>query len=370
MIKMKKDYYKILGVNKESTPEEIKKAYRKLAHELHPDKKGGDELKFKEVNEAYQVLSDKEKRSQYDRFGTTFGGGAGGPSGGFNGANVNWEDIMGDMGGFGGIEDIFEGVFGGGFSGFGSKKNPQDIKRGHDLEVEIEIPLESVLNDQEKEIKITKNIKCDRCDGKGNEPGTNIKECFTCRGSGHVQQIRKTIFGTFTQASICPECNGEGTNPETPCNVCNGEGRLRKEEQVTIKIPAGVDNNQVIKVKGKGDAGRRGGDYGDLYVRIFIRPNELFERKGDNVLLKQDITFSQAVLGDKIDIPTLEGKKISMKVPSGTESGKILKVSSRGIPHFRGFGRGDMYVQLNVKIPEKISKSQKDLLEKLKKEGL
>ncbi|MDD4409802.1 MAG: molecular chaperone DnaJ [Candidatus Pacebacteria bacterium] len=363
---MQKDYYKILGVSKNSSPEEIKKAYRKLAHEMHPDKKGGDEEKFKEINEAYQVLSDNDKRSQYDKFGTVFGNGGmpgGGAAGGFNG-NVNWEEMMG---GFGGIEDIFEGVFGG---GFGGRQSPQDIKRGHDLEVDIEIPLESVLAEQEKEINITKNIKCDRCDGKGNEPGTNIKECFTCRGSGHVQQIRKTIFGTFTQTSICPECNGEGTNPDVPCNVCHGEGRIKKQEKINIHIPAGVDNNQVIKVKDKGDSGRRGGDSGDLYVRIFIKPHKIFQRKGDNIYLRQEMTFSQAVLGDKIDIPTLEGKEVSMKIPSGTESGTVLKVTGKGVPHFKGFGRGDMFVELSIMVPEKLNRTQKELLEKLNKEGL
>lgn len=368
---MQKDYYKILGVSKTSTPDEIKKAYRKLAHEFHPDKKGGDEEKFKEVNEAYQVLSDTDKRAQYDRFGTAFGGGGmPGGAGGFNG-NVNWEDVMGGMGGFGGIEDIFEGVFGKGFSGgFGGGGSPQDIKRGHDLEVDVEIPLESVLSDQERDINITKHVKCDRCEGKGNEPGTKIKECFTCRGSGHVQQIRKTIFGTFTQTTICPECNGEGTNPETPCNVCHGEGRIKKQEKIRVHIPEGVDNNQVIKVKGKGDSGRRGGDYGDLYVRIFIKPHQVFERRGDNVYIRQSIPFSQAVLGGTIDIPTLEGKKISMKIPNGTDSGSILKVSGKGIPHFKGFGKGDMFVQLDIEVPDKLSKQQKELLEKLAKEGL
>jgi molecular chaperone DnaJ len=364
--KMQKDYYKILGVSKTSTQDEIKKAYRKLAHEFHPDKKGGDEEKFKEVNEAYQILSDDEKRAQYDRFGTAFnnGGMPGGGAGGFNG-NVNWEDMMG---GFGGIEDIFE-MFGNGFGG-GFKQNSQDIKKGHDLEVDIELSIESILEDQEKEISIIKNVKCSRCEGKGNEPGTNIKECFTCRGSGHVQQIKKTIFGTFTQSTVCPECGGEGTKPEVPCNVCRGEGRVKKEEKIKIHIPAGVDNNQVIKVKERGDSGRRGGDSGDLYIRIFIKPSKIFQRKGDDIYFQKNISFSQAVLGDSVDIPTIDKKDISMKIPSGTPSGKILKISGKGIPHFRGFGRGDMFVELNVTVPEKITKSQKDLLEKLNKEGL
>ncbi|MDD5639532.1 MAG: molecular chaperone DnaJ [Candidatus Pacebacteria bacterium] len=363
---MQKDYYKILGVSRSSSADEIKKAYYKLAHQFHPDKKGGNEEKFKEVNEAYQILSDKEKRAQYDKFGTVFGNG-GAPGGGANGfgANVNWEDVMGGFGG-GSIEDIFE-MFGG---GFGGTREPQDIKRGHDLEMELEVSLESVLADSEKEISIIKNIKCDRCDGSGAEPGTNIKECFTCRGSGHVQQFRKTIFGTFTQSSVCPECNGEGTKPDVLCNVCRGEGRIKKEEKIKIKIPEGVDNNQIIKVKSKGDAGKRGGSYGDLYIRIFVKPHSVFQRKGDNLYLKQSITFSQAVLGDKIDIRTLDGKEIVLKIPSGVESGKILKISGKGIPRFNGFGKGDLFVQLIVETPQKLNKRQKEIIEQLREAGL
>ncbi|MFA5178357.1 MAG: molecular chaperone DnaJ [Candidatus Paceibacterota bacterium] len=368
---MQKDYYKILGVSKESGTEEIKKAYYKLAHQFHPDKKGGDEEKFKEINEAYQVLSDKEKRAQYDKFGSAFNfnnarqNGAGAGFQGFNGANVNWDDIMGN---FGDIEDIFD-MFGGGFGPQRSQKE-KDIKRGSDIEVEMEIPLESVLKEQEREINILKNVKCSRCDGSGAEPGTKIKECFTCRGTGRVQQMKKTILGTFTQFTVCPECRGEGSRPETPCNVCHGEGRIKKQEKIVIKIPAGVDNEQIIKVKRKGDAGRRGGEEGDLYIRIFIKPHALFIRKGDDLYLNQSISFSQAVLGDKIKISTLEGEGLIFKIPSGTISGDVLKISKQGVPHFSGMGRGNLYVKMNIETPKKISKKQKDLLEELKKQGL
>ncbi|MFA5715455.1 MAG: molecular chaperone DnaJ [Candidatus Paceibacterota bacterium] len=361
---MQKDYYKILGVEKGASSEDIKKAYYKLAHQYHPDKKGGDEAKFKEVNEAYQTLSDKDKRAQYDRFGTTFTGGQ--QQGGFN-QNINWEDIMGNMGGFGGIEDIFE-MFGEGFGT--SRKKPKDVRKGKNLEVLLELDLESILHNQEKEIFITKNVKCSRCEGSGAEPGTNVKECFTCRGAGRVQQIRRTIFGTISQQVICPECHGEGVKPEKPCNVCHGEGRVRKEEKIKVNIPAGVDNNQIIKVKGKGEAGKRGGEDGDLYARIAIKQHKIFERSGDDIYIKQNITFSQATLGDKIKIPTLEKENIIVSVPNGTESGKILKVSKRGIPHFSGIGRGNLYIQLNVETPEKITRRQRELLEELKKEGL
>jgi len=357
---MQKDYYKILGVEKNASQEDIKKAYYKLAHEHHPDKKGGDEAKFKEVNEAYQTLSDKDKRSQYDQFGTTFNGARGG---GFN-QNINWEDIMGNMGGF---EDIFD-MFGGGF-GMGGRK-PKDMRKGKNLGVILELDLESILHSQEQEILITKNGTCSRCNGSGAEPGTKTKECFTCRGAGRVQQIRRTVFGTINQYVVCPDCNGEGVKPEKPCNVCRGEGRIKKEEKIRINIPSGVDNNQIIKVKGKGEAGKRNGEPGDLYVRIMIKPHRVFERSGDDIYLRQNITFSQATLGDSIKIPTLEKENIIIKVPNGTESGKILKVSKRGIPHFSGIGRGNLYIEFNVETPQKLTKKQKELLEELKKEGL
>jgi molecular chaperone DnaJ len=357
---MQKDYYKILGVTKNSSQEEIKKAYYALAHKFHPDKGGGDEAKFKEINEAYQILGDKDKRSQYDRFGTSFNNNQGGFSG-FNTGGFNWED----MAGFEGIEDIFD-MFGGG----GFRQKEQDLRRGSDLEVILEIPLESVLKDQRREIRLSKLTKCSRCDGTGAEPGSKIKECFTCRGKGRVQQMKKTIFGTFTQYIVCPECGGEGVKPEKPCNVCHGEGRIKKEDIIVLEIPSGVDNNQVIKVKGKGEAGKRGGKSGDLYVRIMIQPHPLFKRKGDDLYLKKNIAFSQAVLGDKLSIPNIGGRDIIMKIPQGFESGKTMKISGKGIPHFQGIGKGDMYVQLNINTPQKLTRKQKELLEELKKEGI
>ncbi|MDD5569174.1 MAG: molecular chaperone DnaJ [Candidatus Pacebacteria bacterium] len=366
---MQKDYYKILGVSKTSSPEEIKKAYYKLAHEFHPDKKGGNEEKFKEINEAYQILSDKDKKSQYDRFGTVFGNGreqGGAGFQGFNGANINWEEMVND---FGNIEDIFD-IFGGGFGGGFRQQKDVDLKRGSDLEIAIEIPLSSVLSGEDKELKITKQITCNRCDGTGAEPGTKVNECFTCRGIGRVQQIRKTIFGTMSQFTVCPECRGEGSNPDKPCNVCHGEGRIKQEEKIRVKIPAGVDNNQVIKVKGKGDAGRRSGEEGDLYVRIFVKPHPIFQRKGDDLYIAEEISFSQAVMGGKIKIPTLEEESLMLKIPAGIASGKILKISKKGLPHFAGFGKGNLYVRIDVKIPQKLTKTQKELLEKLKEEGL
>lgn len=354
-----KDYYQILGVSQSASQEEIKKAYRKLAHRYHPDK-GGDEKKFKEINEAYQVLSDKEKKNQYDRSGRVFEGAGAGA--GFDFGNI-WgragEGAEFDLG------EMFEEFF-----GFGSAKTQKDLKKGRDIEVDLEIPLEATLKEQEKEISLYKMVFCSRCQGSGAEPGTSVNECFSCRGTGEVQQIRRVFFGSFTRYVICPECQGEGQRPEKLCNICKGGGRIKGEENIRIFIPAGVDSNQVIKIKDKGEAGKRGGKPGDLYVRILIRPHPVFQRQGDNLYLKVPISFSQATLGDEIEIPTLEGKKILLKVPQGTESGKVLQISQKGIPHFSGHGKGNLYVKLIIKTPKRLTKKQKELLEKLKGEGI
>ncbi len=362
-----KDYYQILGVSRDASPEEIKKAYYRLAHKYHPDK-GGDEKKFKEINEAYQVLSDKEKRAQYDRFGRVFEEGPGaGPGFDFQWFwgkpsqewSTEFDFDFGDLGEM--VEEMF---------GFGVPRRRKDLKRGRDIEIDIEIPLEDTLREREKEVTLYKYITCTRCQGNGAEPGTKIKECFSCRGTGEVQQIKKTFFGSFTRYTICPECGGEGYRPEKPCNVCNGEGRIKGEDNIKIWIPAGVDTNQVIKVEGKGEAGKKGGKPGDLYIRVLVKKHPIFERRGDDLYVSIPISFSQAVLGDEIEVPTLEGKKILLRVPPGTESGKILRISGKGIPHFSGYGRGNLYIELTIKTPKKITKKQKELLEKLREEGI
>ena len=360
-----KDYYNILGISKDASPTEIKKAYYKLAHKYHPDK-GGDEKKFKEINEAYQVLYNKEKRAQYDRFGRVFEG-AGSQPGfdfgfGFNPFGAGMEEGSFDSLN---LEDLFEEFFG--FSGKGRGKK---VNRGRDIEVDVEINLEDTLKNIRKNISLQKLIACSRCQGTGAEPGTKLKECFTCRGKGQVQQIKKTFFGSFTTYVICPECKGEGKIPEKLCNVCQGEGRITGEEKIEVFIPAGIDSNQIIKIKGKGEAGRRSEKPGDLYIRVFVRPHPVFKRKGDDLFLEVPISFSSACLGDEVEISTLDGKKISLKIPQSTESGKVLIISGKGIPHFSGLGRGNLYVKLNIKTPKKLSKKQKELLEKLKKEGL
>lgn len=358
------DYYQILGVPKDATQDDIKKAYYKLAHKYHPDK-GGDEKKFKEVNEAYQILSNKDKRAQYDKFGRVFEGGE--PGADFQWAwgrpGMGFDDVF--RGGFEDLGEMFEDMF-----GFGAPRRKKDLRKGKDIEVEFAIPLEDVLAGKEREIKLSKYISCSRCGGAGAEPGTKVIECFSCRGNGYVQQIKKTFFGSFTKWGVCPECRGEGYRPEKPCNVCRGEGRVKGEEGVNLWIPEGVDSNQVIKIEGKGNSGRRGGKSGDLYVRIVVKPHPIFGRRGDDLFVSQPISFAQAVLGDEIEIQTLEGKKILLKVPSGTESGRILRVSGKGIPHFQGYGKGNLYVELLIKTPKKLTKRQKELLEELKKEGI
>lgn len=359
-----KDYYKILGVSPDASDDEIRKAYYKLAHKYHPDK-GGDEKKFKEINEAYRILSDKEKRAQYDRYGRVFeevptGGAETGFEWFWGRPDFDFEFDFEDLG------EMVEEMFGFGFP----RTKKRDLKRGKDIEIEVEISLEDTLKGKKEKVNLEKYILCSRCNGTGAEPGTKIKECFSCRGTGQVQQLRKTFFGSFTRYTVCPECGGEGFRPEKPCNVCKGEGRIRGEEEIEFFIPAGVDNNQIIKILGKGEAGKRGGKAGDLYIRVFVKKHPQFERKGDDLYIEVPISFSQATLGDEIEIPTLEGKKILLKVPPGTDSGKILRISGKGIPHFSGYGRGNLYVKLIVKTPKKITKKQKELLEKLKEEGL
>jgi len=372
-----KDYYKILGVDRNASPEEIKKAYYKLAHKYHPDK-GGDEKKFKEINEAYQVLSDKKKRAQYDQFGTTFNDNSN-TTGGYGGfANGQWRNFH-FANGFGGmnfgfdeaddIEKIFEKFFGGGGEAE-EKENIKDLKRGEDIKIDLAIDLKDTLHSFKKEIFIDKYVVCPRCHGTGAEPGTKLKKCPTCGGTGRVQQIKRTIFGSFITYTVCPVCHGEGYIPEQPCSVCHGEGRIKKRVEMTLKIPAGVDSNQILRFRGGGNAGHRQGKAGDLYVRILVKPNPLFKREGDDLLYTTSITFSQATLGGEIDIPTLEGKTISLKVPPGIQSGKVFRISKKGIPHFRRGGRGDLYVKLNIKTPTKLTKEQKELLKKLKEEGL
>jgi len=338
-----------------------------LAHKHHPDK-GGEVARFKEVSEAYQVLSDTDKRAQYDKFGKVF---EGPPGQGFGGFQWGWgtppheHDAEEFSEGFGtdfDIGEIFEDFFGG--------KSVKDVKSGRDIEVELAIPLEATVKGKEEVINLRKFSLCARCQGVGAEPSTKIKECFSCRGQGQVQQIKRTVFGSFTRVGLCPECKGEGLIPEKPCNVCKGEGRIQREDSIKVQIPAGVDSNQILKIAGKGDVGRKKGKTGDLYIRVFVKSHNVFQRKGDDLYVKMPILFTQAALGAEIEVPTIEGTKILLTIPQGIESGKVLKVSGKGIPHFSGLGRGSMLVEIEVVTPKKLTKEQKELLGRLKNQGL
>lgn len=357
-----KDYYKILGVSRDASQEEIKKAFHRLAHKYHPDK-GGDAQKFKEINEAYQVLSNKEKRAQYDKFGTTFE-----QQGGFQGYGSPFgEGFSGfDFGNFDGsiFEDIFEDFFTG--TPFSTKKRE---KRERDIAIDFYITLEDAFNGGEKEISLNKFVNCERCQGSGAETGTKKIKCPSCGGEGVVKEIHRTILGSFTRTSTCPQCYGKGEIPEQKCKICKGEGRKKEIEKILIKIPAGIAEGETIKIIGKGEAGGRKAKSGDLYIKFHIEEHPKFKRRGDDVYYETDIKFSEATLGTKKDIPTLAGE-VELKIPAGTQSGKLLKLKGMGMPHLNGRGKGDMYVRVNVKTPTRITRNQKKIIEKLKEEGL
>jgi molecular chaperone DnaJ len=367
-----KDYYNTLGVDKNASDDEIKKAYRKLAHKYHPDKAGGDEARFKEVNEAYQVLSDKEKRSQYDQYGQTFEqaqsqGGFGGFEGfrdfsSFaDGFDFNFGGSRGGQ--FSGFEDIFGDIFQ--QAGFGRSTRRSRVNRGEDIQVDVEINFSEMAHGAEKEVELYKRVKCSRCDGEGVEPGSKKVTCPTCQGEGQIKTSRRTILGTFQQVSECPECHGDGKVPEKKCKKCGGDGRVREYEKAKIKIPAGIRDGQTIRLDGLGESGERGGAPGDLYVNVHVASDKRFERRDDDIHSEADISFSQAALGDKIDVETIDGN-VKLKIPAGTQSGEIFRLKGHGVKHLSHFGHGDQYVKIQVVTPKNLTKEEKELFEKLK----
>lgn len=363
---MDKDYYKILGVSSGSSRDEIKRAYRRLAHQYHPDKKGGDEAKFKEINEAYQVLSDERKRAQYDQFGSAFEG-AGRGFGGFDFSHF-WNQPGQGRGKFSTEDFGFEDIFGDVFEGFGlggKKRN----KRGQDISVDIEITLEEAFGGLAKDLELKKYILCDNCNGTGGQPGTKFIECSICGGRGEVEQIQRSFIGAFRQVRTCGVCLGEGKKPEKICKKCSGEGRVVGIEKIAIKIPAGVSHGEILKIEARGEMGARGLAAGDLYVKIYVRRHQQFKRDGDDIYISRDISFTQAALGDTIEVLTLGGK-VDLKIPPGIESDKLLRLKEKGMPHLYGGGRGDQYVKIRVITPKKLNKRQKELIERLKEEGL
>ncbi len=358
-----KDYYEILGVKKDAGVDEIKKAYRKLALKYHPDKGGGAEAesKFKEINEAYQILSDPEKRQAYDQFGSTQ------PGGGFNWQQYQQQAGQGYDGGFegfdfsdlGGFGDIFETFFGGG----GGRSR---ARKGADLETVITVDFKEAVFGAETFIKLNKHFECEKCGGSGAEKGTEMVECKVCHGAGKTQTARRTILGTFAQTAICEECQGQGKVPKVACSVCKGKGIVKTEKEVKIKIPAGVDDGQTIRLSGLGEA-MKGGATGDLYVHIRVRPNDKIKREGYNLMNTAVISFAEAAMGTVIEVPTIDGN-VKLKIPAGTQSEKVFKLSSRGVPHLGGGKRGDHLVTIKVRVPEKLTKKQKELLEEFQKE--
>ena len=362
-----KDYYQTLGVSKNATQEEIKKAFRRLAHQHHPDKDGGNEAKFKEINEAYQVLGNPQKRQQYDQFGTTFDGASSGGAGfsGFDfnnfrtqGFNVNFEDLD--------LEDIFSDMFG--FGGGARRQKRAQGGRGVDIQVDLNLDFEKVFTGSQETIHLRKEVVCPRCHGRGAEPGSRVIECSRCQGTGQIRTTRQTFLGSFSQVSVCPECGGEGKKINRPCTQCQGAGRVVDEERIVVNIPAGVRDGEIIKVEGKGEAGVRGAASGDLYLKIHLKPSRYFERHGDDVLTSIDISFTQAALGGEVQVKTYNGA-VKLKIPAGTQSGKIFKLSGKGIPRLTGRGRGDQLVKINVVVPRHLSRRERALLKELEREG-
>ncbi len=362
---MSKDYYKILGIDKNATADDIKKAFKKMAMQHHPDRPGGNEAKFKEANEAYQVLSDAEKRQRYDQFGSDFE-----QQGGFGGG-MNWEDVMrqarGQGGqGFGGgdfsdLGDIFGSFFGGGQS---QNRGPA---RGRDIQVDVEIDFKEASFGVEKEMSLRKQSKCDVCGGTGGEPGSKMETCATCKGQGKVVQMQRTILGSMQTVATCPDCHGRGEKPSKKCKHCDGSGVAAKTSNIKVKIPAGIDNSQSIRLEGHGEAAAHGGQSGDLYVRVHVRPLKGFARDGYDVYTEKEISYPQAVLGDTIAVETLDGE-VKLVVPEGTESGQQIRIKGRGTKHLERNARGDHYVKVKIRVPKKLSKETKKKLEELKKE--
>ncbi len=351
----KRDYYEVMGLNKSASDDEIKKAYRTLAKQHHPDLNPDNkeaEVKFKELNEAYEVLSDSDKKSRYDQFGhagvdPNFGGGAGGGSP-FRGGGFD-------------INDIFDSFFGGGFGGSRQRSNPNAPRRGSDCETTINITFEDAAKGCAKNIDYQQIEGCAECSGSGAEKGTQPKSCPNCGGTGQVKINQRTPFGVIQSAQSCERCKGAGKIIEKPCKTCDGKGRVRRKKSIEVNIPAGIDDEQVLNVTGKGNAGANNGPNGDLHIFINVRPHPIFQRRGNDVWCDMPITFTQAALGAEVTVPTLDGK-VSYQVHEGTQPGDVFKLKGKGIQHLHGRNRGDQFVKITVEIPKNLSKKQKDIL--------
>lgn len=350
-----KDYYEVLGVDKSASEEEIKKAFKKLALKYHPDRNPDNkeaEEKFKEINEAYQVLSDSEKRQRYDQFGTAD----------FNGQGFGGDGGFGGFGGFdfgGGFGDIFSDIFGGGFSSGGRSKNAP--RKGADLEYTLRISFEEAVFGCEKEISVTRKEKCETCKGTGAKAGSSPKTCSRCGGTGHIRVQRQTPIGVVQTSSTCNVCGGKGTIIEQPCDSCKGTGKVRKTRKITVNIPAGVDDGNVMPLRGQGEAGENGGPAGDLYINIRVAPDKVFKRQGFDIHMETHISFGKAALGTEVKVPTVDGE-VTYKIPAGTQGGTVFRLKGKGVPRVNSTGRGDHYVKVIVDVPKSLSEKQKEAL--------
>jgi len=358
-----KNYYDILGVPKTATEEEIKTAFRKLAHKYHPDKKGGDEKKFKEASEAYAILSDKKKRAEYDAYGRTFAGGgagAGAGAGGFDFSNFNFGQGFEGFSANGqefDLGDIFGEFFGGGAR----------QRRGRDISIDIEVPFRESVFGTERRVLLAKTAMCDTCEGTGAAKGTKMVSCTGCNGKGEIRESRSTFFGSFTSTRVCPRCRGRGEMPETPCKTCRGEGVMKREEEIRVMVPAGISDGEMIRMPRMGEA-VASGNPGDLYVKLHVKADKQFTREGNNLLTSLPIKLTDALLGGEYRIRTLDGEE-ALTVPAGVNHGEVIRVRGKGVPYGRG-SRGDLLVRIDVEFPKKLSGAARDLIEKLRGEGL
>lgn len=362
---MAKNYYDILGIKKSASKEEIKKAFRKLAHEYHPDT-GGDEAKFKEINEAYQVLGNDQKRAEYDTYGQSFGGSR---SGG-NGAGFGGQGFGGfDFSGFGraGQSADFEMDLGEIFSDFfGGGAGRRSARRGSDISIDIQIPFAEAVFGTRRRVVLTKNSTCKTCDGSGAKRGSSLETCTKCNGKGSIRETRGTIFGNFATEVTCGDCNGKGKKAKDKCPDCKGHGIVRRSDEITIDIPSGIDNGEMMRMTGLGEA-ISGGQSGDLYVKMHVEPHPVFRRMGNDLLMDLPIKVTDALLGGTYTIDTLDGKEV-VKIPAGTSEGTVIKIKDKGVP--TGRGRGAILVNVKMKLPNKLSNKSKELLERLREEGL
>jgi len=352
---MSKDYYNILGIDKKATKVEIKKAFHKLAHKYHPDKKDGNEVKFKEASEAYSVLSDEKKRSEYDAYGQAFGGNsAAGPQGGFGG--------FGQQQGQGGFEFDLGDIFGDFFGGRSSGK-----KRGSDISIDIEVSFSEAVFGVERKILITKNSFCESCKGTGAKKGSEMETCPTCNGNGKVRETKQSFFGSFSNVRVCEKCHGTGKVSKEKCKDCHGMGIQRKQEEINVKIPAGINNGEMIRLSGAGEA-VTGGVAGDLYIKVRVTPHKYFRKEGVDLKMDLEVKLSDALLGAEYTVETLDGK-IKVKIPKGVTHGEMLRVRGKGVP-VSEIRRGDLFIKIKIKLPNKLSRKAKQLVEDLKKEGI